>query len=148
MQFTEHEVILGDEDTLVSLEPVTDGDNIVIVKNDNSIHDVIASGVTVEYDKAYTSLDPFGDNSLIHKTIFENNIDSIVGTSFVEAGSPSYDVLANGRTSRNNKGNYLTHLNTVAPIGDIRGKTLIFGVTFNDETDDVFLDHYEGTGFI
>ena len=61
-------------DTLKTTETIKDGDNLVIVKNDDSIHEVIASGVTLE-----SQLDIFQDNSCIALFPFDNNANDYGG---------------------------------------------------------------------
>lgn len=75
--FTNVSDISSIADTLTTFSPIQDGDNLVIVKDDDSIHQMVASGTVSS--SIVDSTDPFGDGSLLAKYRLDGDILSLTG---------------------------------------------------------------------
>ncbi|NOR58958.1 MAG: hypothetical protein GQ474_10595, partial [Sulfurimonas sp.] len=73
--------ITGDFDKLETTEPIKDGDNLVIVKDDNSVHEIVASGVTV------ISGTPLGDVTETMTSNSQNGHTVVASSVFNDVGS-------------------------------------------------------------
>ena len=81
-------------DELKTPEKIKDGDNLVIVKDDDSIHEIVANGI------AYgETVDIFGDNSSTLLYRFEDNCNDSGGNyDAVVNGTDSYDIGIIGKS--------------------------------------------------
>ena len=68
-------------DTLRTSTPIADGDNLVIVKDDNSINEMVASGVSEVPVSAVDIDDIFGDGSILETYQFNGNMNSLSGNN-------------------------------------------------------------------
>ena len=67
--------------TLITSTPIVDGDNVAIVKDDDSVNEIVASGVVDNSTSTVDTNDIFGDGSIIDTYQFNGDKTSLSGTN-------------------------------------------------------------------
>jgi len=133
-------------DTLKTLEPIADGDNLVIVLDDNSINEIVASGVT--FSTPYYSMDTTATTAgeIPSRTYaVDANPSFEISGGFLEATkvSDTYTFGGDGARNASTTDSVPTMTSNTAPSG------LAFGTTFfnaSQDYHDAFNDIAGGSG--
>ena len=96
---------LSDTDVLKTSELIKDGDKLVIIKDDDSMHEMVASGVIDNSidNLIIDSTDPFDDGSLLVKYKLDGNLSDLLGGALCTGTINAYEDGVFGQAVKFNK---------------------------------------------